>query len=390
MPTPNICNYICTNILPNALWLMALSFSMGTHAKNLELVKDIKSDLLVYEPTLKALVPNIDNLVKTNNVYFFVRKSEGVNHYLKIRSFSDFSLFVQGKLFKSYPEGTHIINMQDFFISIPFYQEAAISIYTKNGINSIYSAEIYKYVHQSLPLITEYHPRSSGIRSTNSAYKNKYITGVIFFLIVFLLIKSLLPDFLTRVFSAMPQVEALFERTSSKLRYYNNESIFYAFIVSFIIGIYCYMFSDKFYILSKLGSTDSTSSFYSFVVGFIVSITSFAAKFIVNKLVSLVFSLSNFANIISYEFSKTVFQLLILLGPVYLYVLSPYQYTEPDFTKQILYPFVVLVVVFMLKELYYFFKIFHFNKFYLFAYICICDLFPTCILLKTLTQIEVI
>ncbi|MFN0047719.1 MAG: DUF4271 domain-containing protein [Cytophagales bacterium] len=209
-------------------------------------------------------------------------------------------------------------------------------------------------------------------------------------ILTFIILKVLVPKIYQRIFNVQIDMSSLLNRSSSKLTYFQNESIFIFMFISILVGIYMFVFLDKDTYVSGFKILNSTYQANLFIYGLLGTFVLFFSKYLVYTLLSSVFGVESFSKILINEFSKTIFQALLFIYPVYFIIFSPYYQFDNNAMLKFVYPIVLVLSIFILKELYFFYHLFNSKKFYIIAYICICDLFPTCVFLKILSQSEFI
>ena len=365
--------------------------------EELRLVRVINDDFLVFNREINSYVPHLS----TDNTYynvvsFKILTGEILNHVLSIDTKNKITVFVNGKIYMDFEPGNNkLIDLQSIPEVKKQLNELFFSIYTEGNINNVRVSLVKKVPIRNKvvntakadnynSVVDNYFSRIQILKD----FKTRYLIGVFLSLLLFIFVKAVFPEILTNAFSFNPDSDLITERGSVKLSYYQNESIILLVISSLFIGIYLFVFADEINIFKKLHFLNHSSGWRIFLAGFGIAFLLFVLKVIINLAAAAIFGVSSFAKILSNEFAKTVFQVILFLYPLYFVILSPFNSINIEYTSQVIYPISLLIAVFVLKELYYFYELFNFKNFYIIAYICICDLFPTCILLKVLTQLE--
>jgi len=382
---------VVKKIIHFCFFLFCLGISLEVFCSNVDMVRNLNQDFLIYRSEYKSLLPVTGKSSDVNVVYLKIPASEIVNHKIYIQSKKDVYIYVNGKMARHYAKGVIWFDVKVYVAKNFDKDHIFLSIFTPNAINSL-TVDLFRNSAKNLPSSNTENIESQSIDflSTSSEKKDKYIIGVILSLITFILLKTLVPNIYHRIFKWQVDMGSLMDRSSSKLTYFQNESIFIFLFISILAGIYIYVFLDKDTYISGYKVFSSTHGAALFTYGLVATFLLFSFKYIIYRLVSYVFGVAAFSKILINEFSKTIFQAILFIYPIYFLVHSPYYQLESDSMLKFVYPIVLVLSLFVLKELYYFYKVFNFNKFYIIAYICICDLFPTCVFLKILSQSEFI
>lgn len=368
--------------------LLSILFSLFLNlASALELTKKLDNDLLVYDKSLKSLVPLLGNLADQEVVYLKLQAEDVSNHSLNIHCPKPYSLFYNNKLISSVRAVDTLINIASLIPNL-IDDHIYIAIYSTQYLGGLDISLYRESLGANIDLSSKQIQKSNTI--VKDEKKDRYLSGLILCIITFLILKTLVPNIFERVFRLKIDVPELLGRSSSKLSYFQNESFFIFLFISILVGIYCYVFVDNIPLVKNISTLNQLRGAYLFFFGMFFTILLFAFKYFIYKIVSYIFGVGSFAKVLINEFSKTVFQALVFVYPVYFVWQSPYHYSQTTVTLKLVYPLIFVLSIFLLKELYYFYKLFNFRKFYIIAYICICDLFPTCIFLKILTQLEYI
>ncbi len=359
-------------------------------APTFEFVKNINHDFLIFDNESQSLLPITNGRKGTNTIFFKIFASEINNQSLFIKSSIPFFLYIDDKLIAAFPAKDTVIGLEKFSSQYLNGDHMFFSINGQNVSKNV-TVDLYKNVIIEKSTIA----KSDNVElkedfSENKQKKNKYIIGLILSLLTFVLIKVLIPNIYSRVFKFQMDVSSLMERSSSKLSYFQNESIFIFVFVSILSGIYAYVFFENITIMNYFFASPKAKGSSIFIFSVLATFLLFVVKFGIYKIVSFVFGLTNFHKLLTNEFSKTIFQTLILVYPIYFIFQSPFFSHDLSYSFKLIYPLILVLLIFILKELYYFFGLVSFNKLYIIAYICICDLFPTCIFIKILTQSEFI
>jgi len=372
-------------------FLLCVGISTQTFCANADLVRNLNQEFLIYSRTYNSLVPITEKPSNVSVVYLRVAASDIANHKIRIKAKNDYCIYVNNNIACCKKKGVSWCDIKDFTSKKFKDDHFFLSFFSPNVINSI-DIDLYRSSISNTQII---HTAVSDPEPTNSFgamsdTKNKYIIGIILSLFTFILLKTLVPNIFERIFKMQIDMSLLTDRSSSKLAYFQNESIFIFLFISILAGIYIYVFLDKDTYVSGVKILNSTHGAALFTYGLMGTFLLFLFKYIIYRLVSFIFGVTAFSKILINEFSKTIFQALLFIYPVYFIINSPYHMFESNAMLKFIYPLVFVLSIFVLKELYYFYRIFNFNKFYIIAYICICDLFPTCIFLKILSQSEFI
>lgn len=228
------------------------------------------------------------------------------------------------------------------------------------------------------------------IETSQLKFKNRYLVGVICFLLILILIRNITPVFFKNLFQYKLDSNILLERSSAKINYYQGENIFFIVLSSILFALLSSIYSEQIirYMNKIFYNHFNFNAEYLFLVVFLFFMFIFILRWIHNYMVSLLFGLTNLSKILSNEFSRSVLQVTFIFCPIIFILNNPYK--APDFLNInfVLFFWFLIICIFAVKELYYFYKLFNFKKIYIIAYICICDLFPTSVLLKFLTKIE--
>lgn len=228
------------------------------------------------------------------------------------------------------------------------------------------------------------------IKPNQVKFKNRYLIGIICFLIILILLRNINPLFFKNLFNYKFDSNILLERSSAKINYYQGENIFFIVLSSMLFALLSSIYTDQIakYFNRIFFIKYNFNSEYLFLIVFMFFMLIFILRWMHNYFVSLLFGLTNLSKILSNEFSRSVLQVTFVFFPIILIVNNPYK--SPDYLNInfVLFFWFLIICIFAVKELYYFYKLFNFKKIYIIAYICICDLFPTSVLLKFLTKIE--
>lgn len=357
-----------------------------------EIVRNLNLEFLSFNQTHQTLIPITNNSLRENVIYLRIAAADILNHKLLIKSNKDFCLFVNGKIAHSKQKGSYWFEINDFISQQNSKDHLILAIYAEDVVNTL-KVDLYRNLAATTgkpsTFITSF--EDLGFLQKSYESKNKYLIGLIISLLAFIGLKILIPNIYQSIFkSQIGTANALMSRASSKLSNFQNEGILVFCFISVLAAVYTYVFLDQDTYVFGYKILDHSNQLSLVLFGLLGTFFLFLAKYLIYTLFSFVFGVKAFAKILINEFSKTIFQSILFIYPAYFILFSPFLHIDVDPIYKFIYPIILVLIIYLLKELYFFYQLFNSNKFYIIAYICICDLFPTCVFLKILSQSEFI
>jgi hypothetical protein len=355
-----------------------------------QLIKNLDTETLILNENGKTYIPFLPQYHRAEVVYLSLSAEQLNQGDIYLSTENTVAIFLNGKFYSYQKNKINCLKGKDL---IKFASASTIFLAIKSIDNlplTTFKIALYKSTNTTQSFLGQskviLRASFEEIRKKIMANKNRYVLGVIGSLLVFIFTKTFYPFLFTNLFRFDKQ--PIKDRVVQRKNFVNSETLIIIFLTALLVGFYFYVFSDKVIIFRRLVFLEGFHGFAVFLLGFFATILLFLFKITINLAAAVVFDTSSFAKILVNEFAKTVLQILVVLYPIYFLVLSPYYKNNLVEEIHFIFPVSFLVIVFIFKEIYFFYQLFNFNKNNFIAYICVCDLFPTMVLIKILTQLE--
>lgn len=339
---------------------------------SIEEIKTFEDDFLIYNQELKAYVPLVEPISTQKSVSFFLGKSD-LNELLEISAENDIRIFIENKFYKN------VAKRDTFLILVSELTKSSEVFITIHSDKSLLNFNIIRFKSKNIATIsnkigfTFYE-----IRNLKQIATQKYILGLIFCILCFIFSKIFFPEVLVSLFSTnAANGSRLYNKTNVKIQVFQNEAIVQLFLVITLLVIGAFVFLDSNYL--NYVQNPTLNAIFSLALFFIVLLV---VKIILHIFFNTIFKTSNLSKMLILEYSYLIFVFVLILVPALFLVFSPY-FNLNFLSNNTLFSIKILVFVLLLvREIFISYKIIGFRKKYLFAYICICDIFPFIYLLK--------
>ncbi|TAH31257.1 MAG: DUF4271 domain-containing protein [Cytophagales bacterium] len=338
-------------------------------------IKSLEDDFLIFDNQLNTYVPLVDPINTQKNISFFLSKGDA-NTTLKIISGTDLSIFLDNKFYRNIPKGdTFLILVNKFLKHSQGF--VTISSLEKLSNSSIFCYDSKKFI-KTLAVKEDVFSFSDIIKLKKNA-NQKYIIGLIFCILCFVLAKMFFPEVLITVFPAAlsSNNNRSYGQSSSKIQLHQNEVIVQLSLVVTLLLIGSWVFLDKQYMSYIQNPT--LNAIFSLAFFFIVLLL---IKILLHLLFNTIFKTAQLSKTLVIEHAYLILFFVLILVPFLFLLFSPY-FNLNFLNNKMLFTFKLLLFILLFaREIFVSYKIIGFRKKYLFAYICICDIFPFIYLLK--------
>ncbi|TAF74788.1 MAG: DUF4271 domain-containing protein [Bacteroidetes bacterium] len=337
-------------------------------------IKSLEDDFLIFDEELNLYVPLVDPINTQKNISFFLSKSD-ISTTLKIISGTDLSIFLDNKFYANIPKGdTFVIPVNQFLKQSQGF--VTISSLEKLSNSSIFCYNGNKY--KKTEAVKESIFSFSDILKLKKNANQKYIIGLIFCILCFVLAKMFFPEVLVNVFPAnSSNNNRSYGQTSSKIQLHQNEVIVQLSLVATLLLIGSWVFLDKQYM--NYVQNPTLNAVFSLAFFFIILLL---IKIVLHLLFNTIFKTALLSKTLVIEHAYLILFFVLILVPFLFLLFSPYFNLNFLNSKMLLTFKLLLFILLFAREIYVSYKIIGFRKKYLFAYICICDIFPFIYLLK--------
>lgn len=367
-------NFIESRATKNLFFYFIITFLSfnSLYAKEIEPEK-----ILVFSTTQNILVPNLDPSFNTKQIHLLVEQTF-INKYLIIKSKRESHLFINNKYYAKISPSTPF----SFLLTSKFVNTNDIitiqSIYPLEDIN-FFIQDIFKI--KSEAAAQEYKSNSfENIKANHSKFHNIYIICIIIFLIALAMAKFLgiqANFFSNKSNSSNYTIHSSSTRSINKSDFSQLELIVLtAIICIFLTIIYVSYYHNFFNSTFTKQSVDVILFFIRFTVILILS------KIVLHLIFGYFLKIQGFTTVIITEIYRFLaFFISFLLLFLFISFTPFYAFFQFNFIYKWILPFILFLFLFI-REFYLLLFKFGFNKNYLFAYICICDLYPFVYILK--------
>lgn len=352
-------------------FFLSLFVCFNSFSKQLE-----KEDLLVFSKKENIYVPILNQYSENNQISFIIKK-DYINHFLTIESNSENHIFHNNK-YNCLKTASQILTIQ--LKETKFKANDLITIYANQPLTeiSIKINDSFK-IHQKLSKTKENEKKTYyEIQQKRTSFNTIYIICFIIFLTVVAIAKQMGIEthFLFKKSSNI-SFNHYSTRLNSKPNFSKIEIILLSVTIFSILTLLYLAFNHNFYNETQ---TKETSDFFLFFIKFTVKLI--IIKIFLHLIFGYFLKIQSFTVTIVTEIFRFLALFLLIIALFLFFTLTPFFtliHLNYDF-KWVL-PFLLFIILFV-REFYLLLFKFGFNKNYLFAYICICDLYPFVYILK--------
>lgn len=340
--------------------------------------KEIDAEqILVFSKTENILVPNIDPQLKTKQINFFV-DSTYLNKYLAIKPTYECHLFVNNTYFsKISPNAPFSLFLNDKSI----HPNDLISIYSLQNIEDIhiYIYDTYKS-NADAKLLTPKINIFEITQQNKANFNTLYIICVALFFVTIAIAKYMGIEarfFTTKSNNSNFSVHSSSTRTTNKSDFSQLEIIVLSSLIVMFLAILYFCYSHNFFCSPNIKQSVETILFFAKFTIILI-----ATKIVLHLIFGYFLKIQGFTTVIITEIYRLL-AILIFFTTIFLFLSVTPFYAILEFNYQFKWvlPFILFLILFI-REFYLLLFKFGFNKNYLFAYICICDLYPFVYILK--------
>lgn len=372
-----------------ALFLYLLLF-LGIHiqtfaigeAENFVVVKDLKSELMVYDESQQRYLPYINDKKITFPIIALALDLKANSGYsFKIIATHNASLFIEGKIVDFLEKDKKSKYSIDSLKNIYQKDSLYLTVYNPNGKFENFSFEIISIQPEKLKTkessSQDYyiHPRHLG------SFTDYFVLATVLILVFVTVLYRTNPKYFHDFYN-FPKAMSMKirEETYLSVRYITGTYLSFLIIQSFIIGfILLNIFHYRENLQSQfdfISTTTLTSSMMGWMKVSGVVFVSFLLKFFLVKSISQLFNLKAFSTIHFFDFFRLsiIFYLLVLIAIVIL--IPGFSFVDfawiPSLIKIIIIFYIFRMLVLFLKL----YKYAPFRNLHLILYICSTELLP--------------